>query len=56
MKQEYNQNAGKQYVLALANLIRSGLIHHDPLDQQYLKLSEKGIVELERLENKTKVK
>lgn len=40
----------------MSNLIKYGYIQRDILDVLLIKLTEKGVNELEKLENKTKVK
>lgn len=42
--------------MAVANLAKSGYIQRDQMEQSYLRLTEKGSAEAEKLENKTKIK
>lgn len=42
--------------MTMSNLIKYGYIQRDILDVLLIKLTEKGVNELEKLENKTKVK
>ena len=56
LKKDYSQPTGKQYVLSMSNLVKYGFIQRDALDVLLIKLTEKGVNELEKLENKTKIK
>ena len=40
----------------MSNLVKYGYIQRDTLDVLLIKLTEKGVNELEKLENKTKIK
>lgn len=42
--------------MAMSNLVKYGYIQRDAMDILLIKLTEKGVNELEKLENKTKVK
>lgn len=42
--------------MAMSNLVKYGYIQRDAMDVLLIKLTEKGVNELEKLENKTKVK
>jgi DNA-binding PadR family transcriptional regulator len=42
--------------MAMSNLVKYGYIQRDTLDVLLIKLTEKGVNELEKLENKTKIK
>lgn len=42
--------------MAMSNLVKYGYIQRDELDILLIKLTEKGVNELEKLENKTKIK
>lgn len=41
---DFGQATGKQYQMAVVNLIKVGLLQRDQLDQIYIRLTEKGAI------------
>jgi hypothetical protein len=56
LRRDNNQNTGKQYAFAMTNLVKNGYIQRDEFDHTFVRLTEKGNIEVEKLENKSKIK